>query len=141
MSFGVRFISIGIESIAVAAARVVELPPRCSYKRGKNADVYKTYARIILLVTARARSEKPLVSTSLNSPELHRASSVWGIMEFSFYLFLFIFICIFYYSIPQLCVYVMLVLRCLLLSVSELGRTTVALPSCSTMGTSSCATL
>ena len=30
--FGGRFIHIGLENVAVAAARVVELPPRCSNK-------------------------------------------------------------------------------------------------------------
>ena len=32
--FGKRFINIGLENIAVVAARVVELPPRCNNKRG-----------------------------------------------------------------------------------------------------------
>ena len=32
--FGGRFINIGLENVAVAVARVVELPPRCSNKGG-----------------------------------------------------------------------------------------------------------
>jgi hypothetical protein len=38
-----RFVDIGLENVAVAAARVVERPPRCS----NSVDVYKTSARII----------------------------------------------------------------------------------------------
>ena len=33
--FGGRFIDIGLENVAVAAASVVELPPRCSNKGGQ----------------------------------------------------------------------------------------------------------
>ena len=44
-----RFVDIGLENVAVAAARVVELPPRCNNKRIKNVDVYKTFARIIFV--------------------------------------------------------------------------------------------
>ena len=33
--FDRRFLNIGLEQITVAAARVVELPPRCSKKEGK----------------------------------------------------------------------------------------------------------
>ena len=32
--FGDRFVDIGVENVAVAAARVVERPPRCSLKGG-----------------------------------------------------------------------------------------------------------
>ena len=47
-----RFIDIGLENVAMAAARVVDLPPRCTNKEVKSVDVYKTPARVILLVTA-----------------------------------------------------------------------------------------
>ena len=47
-----RFVDIGLEYVTVAAARVVELHPRCSNKGIKNVDVYETPARIILFVTA-----------------------------------------------------------------------------------------
>ena len=33
--FGGRFIDIGLENVAMAVARVVELPPRCSNKPGQ----------------------------------------------------------------------------------------------------------
>ena len=33
--FGGRFINIGLDNVAVAAARVVELPPRCNNKGDK----------------------------------------------------------------------------------------------------------
>ena len=45
--FGGRFIDIELEKRAVVAASVVELPPRCSNKRGQSVDVYKTHAKII----------------------------------------------------------------------------------------------
>ena len=45
--FGKRFIHIGLEHVSVAAARVVELPPRCSNKGGQSVYVYTTHARII----------------------------------------------------------------------------------------------
>ena len=32
--FGDRFVDIGVENVAVAAARVVERPPRCSNNKG-----------------------------------------------------------------------------------------------------------
>ena len=46
--FGGRSIYIGLEKSAVAAARVVGGPPRCSKKEGKSVDVYKTPPKIII---------------------------------------------------------------------------------------------
>ena len=44
-----RFVDIGLENIAVAAARVEGAPSRCSNKGGKNVDVYKTTAKNFFL--------------------------------------------------------------------------------------------
>ena len=42
-----RFVDIGLENVNVAAARVTDLPPRCSSKEVKSVDVCKTSAEII----------------------------------------------------------------------------------------------
>ena len=54
--FGMRFIHIGLENSAVAAARVGGPPSRCSLKGVRSVDVYKTNARIILFASAKARA-------------------------------------------------------------------------------------
>ena len=54
--FGRRFIHIGLGHVVVAAARVVGRHSRCSNKRVKNVDVYKTIAIIICCTAAEARS-------------------------------------------------------------------------------------
>ena len=75
--FGRRFINIGLEKSAVAAASVVEGPSRCSNKEGKSVEVYKTPVRIICFNGAEARTGNG-PSTAFNAPESYRASSVWG---------------------------------------------------------------
>ena len=40
-----RFVDIGLENVAVAAAHATERPPRYSNKRTNCVDVYKTPAR------------------------------------------------------------------------------------------------
>ena len=77
-----RVVNIGLESVAVAVARVTERPPRCSNKRDKSVDVYKTLARIILFVNNEARSEK-ILPPPINAPEPHRPSSVWGKYDYN----------------------------------------------------------
>ena len=68
--------NIGLENVSVAAARVVELPPRCSIRWVKSVDVYKTSARIIFYNAAEAQAASRL-SPAFNAPKPHRASSVW----------------------------------------------------------------
>ena len=54
--FSRRLLNIRLRNVAVAASRVGVRPSRCSLKWGKSVDVYKTFARIILLHGAEARA-------------------------------------------------------------------------------------
>ena len=51
--------------VDVAAASVVELPPRCSNKGVNNVDVYKTYARIIFVRERGAAQAWPPLTNPL----------------------------------------------------------------------------
>ena len=79
--FRIDLVDIGLESIAVAAARV------CGYLPVVIKVCLKTSMFIILMrnslccVNAEARNENPL-PPALNAPEPHRASSVWGTYKY-----------------------------------------------------------
>ena len=53
--FGKRFIHIGLETSAVAAASVVEGPSPCNLKVLRNVDVYKTNAKPLISNASEAR--------------------------------------------------------------------------------------
>ena len=54
--FGGRFVDIGVENVAVAAARVVERPPRCSNKGVKKRRCLQNYCENIFCSWPRGRS-------------------------------------------------------------------------------------
>ena len=80
ITFGGRFINIGLEKSAVAAASVVEEPSRCSNKGSKASMFIKRLRESFLFTASEARAGgRP--SPALKAPESYRAISVWGIMH------------------------------------------------------------
>ena len=77
-----RFVDIDLENVAVAAARVVD----ALIRGGKNVDVYKTLARIIV-VRGRGASQARRTLTNLKMRQIpYSQRPVWGIIKHVFFL-------------------------------------------------------
>ena len=97
--FGRHFINIWLETSAVAAASVVEGPPRCSNKGGQKRRCLYNACENHLFTAARARAGIG-PSPAFIAPEPHRASSVWGLYIYIYiisYTYIYIYIYLYYY--------------------------------------------
>ena len=56
--FGIGFVNIWLENVAVVSTRVAEGPPRCSLKGGKKRRcLFILFVEFIIFATAEARAD------------------------------------------------------------------------------------